>query len=58
MIVKLDTDEVKAALMKAIEEKTSYIFGQVDEDWCWFNVSNPNGQIEDIETVEFSVEFP
>jgi len=56
MLITLDHGEVRKALLCAIEEKTQNIFdAQNNEDRCYFSVVSEGKDIEDIESVEFSV---
>lgn len=57
MIVKLTDDEVRAALAKAVAEKTQHILGCPNVENCWFEVKDINGEVEDIESVCFLVYF-
>lgn len=57
MIVTLTNDEVRAALARAIEEKTSYVLGTVTADDCWFDVKSEGEEIEVVSSIEFSFEF-
>lgn len=57
MIIKLTDGEVRDALKKAMAQKIDHIF-QVEEDViCWFDVRAGGKDIEDLEAVEFSVDF-
>jgi len=53
MELKLNDDEVREALKKALEVKVSHILGELDPDNCWFEIRSSAGEVEDIETVEF-----
>ena len=57
MKVILSDDEVREALSKAIEQKTDYILGEVQEDTTYFVITSSKGEVEDIETVEFVCDF-
>lgn len=54
MKITLSTYEVREALAEAIEKKTNHMVIDVDPDDCWFDVKSVDGEIEDIESVEFT----
>ena len=55
MIITLTDDEVRAALAKAIEEKTSFIFGTINHDECFFTVEDTSGdEMQDVGVVTFT----
>lgn len=53
MRIELDYEEVKSALAKAIEEKTNFMFGEIDPDYCFFSVIDSTGKEIEIESVSF-----
>lgn len=57
MIITLTNDEVRIALARAIEEKTSHTLGEVNSDECWFTVMVDGAEIDAIESVQFSAEL-
>lgn len=59
MIITLEYDEIKKALLKAVEEKTQCIHGEAKDDNSYFVVELFGGKKEgkDIENVTFSVIF-
>lgn len=55
MIITLTDDEVRAALAKAIDEKTCFIFGPIDPDGCFFTVEDTSGdEMQDVGVVTFT----
>lgn len=54
MIIKLDMQEIKVALTKALIEKLDGV--TVDLDSAWFEVHGDQMEIEDIESINFYIE--
>lgn len=57
MEIKLNTDEVYEILRKELSKKTDGLFGRLDTEDCFFNVTASGVEVGDIETVEFTGEF-
>lgn len=59
MIVILTDDEVREALLKAAAEKTQGVLGNGDVDNCHFDIQTADisGSVEDVEQVQFYVDF-
>jgi len=55
MELKLNDDEVRYALIKALQQKVNDSLGTFDVSEGWFEVKSPDGEVEDIESVEFCV---
>lgn len=55
MQITLNDDEVREALKTALENKLDNIFGSLEADSCYFKVTTSKGEVEDLETVEFTV---
>lgn len=59
MKITLNDEEIREALNKAINEKTSCIMGVAHGDNCWFTATNSDGDdIEKLENINFHCEFP
>jgi len=50
----LTNDEIRRALAAVIGERSST---DVDPEECWFYVENSAGEVNDIESVEFSTQI-
>lgn len=58
MKITLNDGEIREALIKAINEKTSCIMGVAEADRGWFTADNTNGEeIEDLGMIEFHCEY-
>ncbi len=58
MRIILDQDEIRAALAKAIEEKTQHIHGEVEPNDCWFEIQTTEGDVSStLEDIHFGAEF-
>ena len=57
MRITLDDHEVREALLKAAADKTSHAIAMpsIEDGESWFDVTTPNGDVEDIETVSFTI---
>jgi len=53
----LTDKEVREILTNALNEKTQYVLGEVKEENCYFVIKTPEGEIDDVESVEFSGEY-
>lgn len=61
MEVRLNDDEIRAALSEAISKKLDHSLGEIDKDDCWFEVKAGviNGEeVDDIHDVEFCYKTP
>jgi hypothetical protein len=57
MFVTLSTDEVRKALMEAIESKTKNVHGTVGDENFYITVKTPDGEVEDFEIIEATAIF-
>ena len=55
MEFKMSDDEVRAALMAAMQAKIEWNFGEVTDENSFVSVTGPDGDIADIEEVTFTV---
>jgi hypothetical protein len=53
MKITLNDEEVRAALMKALEEKTSHVLGKCRDDDCYFTGIDSNDEEVEVVQVEF-----
>ena len=53
MRITLTDNEAREALRHTISVKTKGMYGCLNEDDCYFEISNSAGDVEDIESVEF-----
>jgi hypothetical protein len=55
MNITLTYDEVRAALAKALNEKTNHMYGEFSPDDCWLTVTHNNGEeVLDVEEICFT----
>jgi hypothetical protein len=58
MKITLNDQEIREALIKAVNEKTSCIMGVAEDNNCWFTATDTNGEeIDDLGFIEFHCEF-
>jgi hypothetical protein len=58
MKITLNDDEIREALIKAVNEKTSCIMGVAVDDSCWFTAIDSNSdEIADLGLIEFHCEY-
>lgn len=55
MIIKLEVEEIKTALAKALEEKTGSMFGEIDKDDGVFEVFDEKGYEVLVSSLTFGV---
>ena len=60
MQIKLDDDEIREILSKAISKKLDHSIMDIDLDYCWFECEAGNTQIKlaDIHSVTFCYQTP
>ena len=56
MKIVLNYEEIKSALVKAIEEKTSHIHS-INQDNCSFTITDVENTVVDINDIEFEAEI-
>ena len=57
MKIVLTDYEIKKLLKEAVEDKTKFAFGSVEEGTTYFVVKNASGEVDGIKTVEFVALF-
>lgn len=57
MKITFTNDEIYQILIKAMEEKTNFTYGDVDKDFCFIRVYDIDRDEIEFDEVEFTAEF-
>ena len=56
MRITLSDEEIREALAEVISSKVQNVINTPDVDDCWFTVKSAQGEVDDIESIEFIAE--